>query len=831
MDINLVKSIIPKLTFKFPYSAEDFYERLYLENYHCHKDFSNTSTPDCAESIENYAERIKEFSTQCLYSGEHGSQGNQFLVYNVAEKNNLKYRHSAEVYWVKDRLKEYPEYNKETGEVKKDKDGNIRTIKDRANCHMMLIAKNKMGMEDMNYAISFANIDGYYYKPRIDLDLLFQIPKDNIIVTSACFTDDMMVEVEDGYKHINEISIEQKVLTHMGTWEKVSSLVEKQYDDDLFYINMEGCLCEIKCTKEHQFPTIQKTHNDVTKKIIWKRADELTKEDRVLSVIDKRESNLKYLDFTDKINQLRNSNSKHRKHIKNTKIEITNEFLELLGIYTAEGSLDSISHNYIAFTLNKADNLIINKVLDYSRNIFGIEPYIHDKSKGNAVSIQINSTEIYLIFNELFKQGAINKEIPLFIQTMSPEKQMQYIKGLFNGDGHLCKKDPKVTYCTISKKLALEVINILERNEIKIAAHCSKEYIDLNNIHHNMAYIIDINNKVFRQYWDTFRTLNNDYCFDWSVKVKWQSKKITIIDGVRYHHKKINYIKKEKYNGKVYCINVDKNHSFKLENISVHNCIAGWKYEDSEEIWLKIYDYFGDNFFLEVQYHNTPEQKALNKKIIGISKKHNIQIICGLDSHYITDKNSIKRDQILKYKGINYPEEGGWYLDYPDTKTVIQRFQEQGILNEEEIMTAIMNTNVFVNECSDIIRDRKFKIPTIYPDKSYKEKCKIYHNILNQSYKKETNKSKEKVEGIRYEANQITESGVVDYFLTSQAIIRKAIDNFDGILTTTSRGSMASFVTNKLLGLTTIDRFNSEIPIYPERFLTKERVLAGQMPD
>ena len=34
-----------------------------------------------------------------------------------------------------------------------------------------------------------------------------------------------------------------------------------------------------------------------------------------------------------------------------------------------------------------------------------------------------------------------------------------------------------------------------------------------------------------------------------------------------------------------------------------------------------------------------------------------------------------------------------------------------------------------------------------------------------------------------------------------------------------------------MLGLTTVDRFNADIPIYPERFLTKERVLAGQMPD
>lgn len=422
MNEELIAKIIPKLSFPFPYSVEEYGKNLYLENYHCHKDFSNTSTPDCAESIENYAKRIHEFGTKCLYSGEHGSQGNQFEVYKVAEKEGLKYIHSSEAYWVKDRKE-----------------------KDRANCHMILVAKNAEGRRDINYALSIANIDGYYYKPRIDLELLFNIPKDNVIITSAC--------------------------------------------------------------------------------------------------------------------------------------------------------------------------------------------------------------------------------------------------------------------------------------------------------------------------------------------------------------------------------------------------VAGWNYEDAADIWLKIHEYFGDNFFLEVQYHNTQKQKELNKKILKLAKDNNIQIICGLDSHYVKEENSVKRDQILKYKNVNYPDEQGWYLDYPDTQTVIQRFKEQGILHEEEIYTAIMNTNVFVTECEEIILDRKFKIPSVYKEKSYDEKCKVYRNILNKAYAKEKEKSKEKADGIRYEAKQVMESGVVDYFLTSKAIVDDAVQNEGGILTTTSRGSAASFITNKLLGLTTVDRFNADIPIYPERFLTKERVLAGQMPD
>jgi len=268
------------------------------------------------------------------------------------------------------------------------------------------------------------------------------------------------------------------------------------------------------------------------------------------------------------------------------------------------------------------------------------------------------------------------------------------------------------------------------------------------------------------------------------------------------------------------------------ENVIVTSaCIAGWGYDDADEIWLRVADYFKENFFFEVQANYTDEQKKLNERILKLSDKYGIDIIAGLDSHYIGEVGQIKRDQILKYKNVEYPEEQGWFMDYPDGKTLFNRFKEQGILSEEQILRSIMNTNLFVDECEEIIFDRSFKIPSVYKDKTYDEKISIFKNILNKAYKKEKIKSKEKADGIRYEAEQIIDSGVVDYFLTSQAIVKDAVENEGGILTTTARGSASSFVINKLLGLTTIDRTISDVPMIPERFLTKERVQAGMMPD
>lgn len=261
-------------------------------------------------------------------------------------------------------------------------------------------------------------------------------------------------------------------------------------------------------------------------------------------------------------------------------------------------------------------------------------------------------------------------------------------------------------------------------------------------------------------------------------------------------------------------------------------CLQGWKYDDADEIWLQIANHFGDNFFLEVQNHNTEKQKELNQHILSLAKQYDLQIICGLDSHYISEENDDeRRNEYLKYKKMNYPEEDGWYLDYPDGQTIYQRFKEQDVLSDEEILYSMMNTQVFNVKCEEIVIDTTFKIPILYKDKTFDERVQILKDHLNKAYKKEKLKSKEKIEGIKWETEQIVDSKVMDYFLTNEAIIHDAINNEGGILTTTSRGSSASFIINKLLGFTTLDRFNSEIPIYPERFLTKERVLAGQMPD
>ena len=270
-------------------------------------------------------------------------------------------------------------------------------------------------------------------------------------------------------------------------------------------------------------------------------------------------------------------------------------------------------------------------------------------------------------------------------------------------------------------------------------------------------------------------------------------------------------------------------------------CIGGVnKYPDYEEIIKKMHDYFGDNFYLEVQSHNVQSQKDWNTEIIRLSNKYQIEIMAGIDSHYINPEDAWMRDYLQKSGHIFFEEEEGFYMDYPDGQTLYKRFQEQGILTDEEIKVAINNTNVFLNVevYTSPIFNHEVKMPSApkYAHLSKVEKDKALAKIVYESWEKERQnipkeKWKEYEQEIIKELKTIFEINHSDYFLLNYEIIKNAVENKGGMITYSGRGSGPSFYVNHLLGFTAIDRISCPITLYPERFLSASRIKAGSLAD
>lgn len=270
------------------------------------------------------------------------------------------------------------------------------------------------------------------------------------------------------------------------------------------------------------------------------------------------------------------------------------------------------------------------------------------------------------------------------------------------------------------------------------------------------------------------------------------------------------------------------------------SCLGGiWKYDDHEEIVKQWHSHFKENMFLEVQPHHTDSQRDLNRRVLKLSKNLGIKIIAGMDSHMIYPEQAKERDDYLLSRGIEYPDEEGWFLDFPSYEEAHNRFLRQGVMGEKSICEALDNTNVFneVQEyASNIFNNETIKLPTIYPEKTQKEKDKILWNLLNDEWNKEKKnipqeKHEHYQEEIKKEFNIIRETGMSDYFILNYHVV-KIGKEMGGSITLTGRGSAPSFYTTKLLGLTTVDRIGATVKLFPERFISKERLLETKsLPD
>lgn len=271
-------------------------------------------------------------------------------------------------------------------------------------------------------------------------------------------------------------------------------------------------------------------------------------------------------------------------------------------------------------------------------------------------------------------------------------------------------------------------------------------------------------------------------------------------------------------------------------------CVAYWQYEDIDDITLQLFKHFGNNFYLEIQYHNTDKQRLISKRTLELSKKYNIPMIVGLDSHYIYPEQADERQYILEAKHIRYEDEDGWYMDYPDDATVMKRFLQQGVFSQEQIQQAMDNTDVLITfedyAINNPVFSKDIKLPTLYPELSQEQRNKKYSTLISKLFKEyiKTNnitgdEYKRYFDGVKMEVQTVKDTGMADYFLLDYEIVKKAI-SMGGVLTDTGRGSSVGYFTNTLLGFSKVDRFKSPITLYPERFISKTRILeTHSLPD
>lgn len=126
--------------------------------------------------------------------------------------------------------------------------------------------------------------------------------------------------------------------------------------------------------------------------------------------------------------------------------------------------------------------------------------------------------------------------------------------------------------------------------------------------------------------------------------------------------------------------------------------------------------------FLEVQPHHHPEQVAFNRRLALLARQLQKPLIAGTDTHSSSSYKAECRKVLLAAKGKSYGDEDAFDLTYKTYDELVDMFDTQGALSQDEYMQAIENTNLLYDMTEDIELDTSIKYPILYGSREADDK-------------------------------------------------------------------------------------------------------------
>lgn len=245
--------------------------------------------------------------------------------------------------------------------------------------------------------------------------------------------------------------------------------------------------------------------------------------------------------------------------------------------------------------------------------------------------------------------------------------------------------------------------------------------------------------------------------------------------------------------------------------------------------WYK--DTFGDDYYLEIQDHGSPEDRTVNVAIIKLAQELGIKFIATNDSHFIScydveahdallciqTNKLISEDKRMRYSGTEYLK---------SAHEMAQLFRDH--LPEDVIGQAIATTLEVADKIEPYNlmgepRIPNYPVPAGHTADTYLEHV-AWEGLLQRFNRTRTQIEPVYKERLDYELKMMQQMGFSTYFLVVWDYIKYARDN--NIPVGPGRGSAAGSLVAYSLRITNIDPVHHGLLF--ERFLNPER---KSMPD
>lgn len=326
-----------------------------------------------------------------------------------------------------------------------------------------------------------------------------KLPDDLDLITYGfpCVPAGYLIKTKNGYKTIEDVTTNDYVLTHTNTYQKVVKTMNR-ISTHINNVKGVGCI-DLQVTDEH--PVYVLRNND----FMWIKAKDLLLSDRLV----------------------------FNKNTKSENTDIPDNVLWLMGRYFADGYKENHALHRVIFCIGK------KKTSEFEDKIQGINFVKHHENR-SCIEYKFMDNEVLKYFTD-FKTGSLVKDIPQWIIDLSKDKLIHFYNGYYSGDGHNRKDRDLSMFCTVSKKMAYELQDIV---------------IKLFNVVPSLNIRKDKRSKTF----------NDSYCFQFSLRPKEQiirDEKICV---------RIKNLYREEKQLKVFNFEVENDNSYTVNNVIVHNC-------------------------------------------------------------------------------------------------------------------------------------------------------------------------------------------------------------------------------------------------------------------
>ena len=142
---------------------------------HVHTEYSLL---DGAARIENLLDAAKNFGMDAVAMTDHGVMYGAIKFYKAAKKRGIKPIIGCEFYFAPD-------------------GAHVRETYAAKNSHIVLLAENNVGYQNLLKLVSRSYLEGFYYKPRIDVRYLWEY-HEGLIGLSACINGEIPRAILEG---------------------------------------------------------------------------------------------------------------------------------------------------------------------------------------------------------------------------------------------------------------------------------------------------------------------------------------------------------------------------------------------------------------------------------------------------------------------------------------------------------------------------------------------------------------------------------------------------------------------------------------------------------